>query len=120
MKFNFSKNSIGFAKQPGKRSTKDVRVSQYFVITEIELLSLVFCVMLDITEYVSAVLTMPLIGDVFDIVGIIFCIFIFRWIGLLSLVELLPGADIFPIYIITWLIWYFMKKTKKQSIDIQI
>jgi len=87
-------------------------VHRYFVFTEIELFSLVMCVFLDMIEYGAAVLTMPLIGDVFDIIGILACIFMFNWIGLVSLTELLPGADILPIFIATWLLWYFLKKQK--------
>jgi len=95
-----------------KKTTRSERVPQYIVFTEIELLSLVICIILDVIEYAAAVLTMPLIGDVFDVVGILFCIFMFRWIGLVSLTELLPGADILPIYIVTWLMWYLLKKQK--------
>jgi hypothetical protein len=110
MKSTFSKKSMGFG-QP-KKTTRSGRVPQYIVFTEIELLSLVICIILDVIEYAAAVLTMPLIGDVFDVVGILFCIFMFRWIGLVSLTELLPGADILPIYIVTWLMWYLLKKQK--------
>ena len=95
-----------------KKTTRTGRVPQYFVFTEIELLSLVICIILDIIEYSATVLTMPLIGDAFDIIGFLFCIFIFRWIGLASLMELLPGADVLPIFIITWLMWYLLKKQK--------
>jgi hypothetical protein len=94
------------------KKTTNIRVPQYFIFTEIELFSLIFCVILDIIEYAAAVLTMPLVGDVFDIVGILVCFAIFHWIGLVSLAELLPGADVLPIFIITWLIWYFLKKQK--------
>jgi hypothetical protein len=110
MKSVFSNKGMGFG-QP-KKTTRNEHVPQYIVFTEIELLSLVICIILDVIEYAAAVLTMPLIGDVFDVVGILFCIFMFRWIGLVSLTELLPGADILPIYIVTWLMWYLLKKQK--------
>lgn len=106
----FSIKFIGLG-QP-KKTTRSGHVPQYIVFTEIELLSLVICIILDVIEYAAAVLTMPLIGDVFDVIGILFCVFMFRWIGLVSLMELLPGADVLPIYIITWLMWYFLKKQK--------
>ena len=101
---------MGFS-QPGKK-TRGTDIPQYFVFTEIEIVSLVFCVILDVIEYAAAVLTMPVVGDLFDVVGILFCFVIFRWIGLVSLVELVPGADVFPVFIITWLVWYFFKKQK--------
>jgi hypothetical protein len=94
-------------------------VPQYFIFTEIEIISLVFCVILDVIEYAVAILTMPLAGDLFDVVGILFCIIVFRWIGLLSFVELIPGADVFPIFIITWLVWYFLKKQKNATTKLQ-
>jgi hypothetical protein len=47
-------------------------------------------------------------------VGIVASLIMFRWVGFISLVELVPGADIFPIFIITWLVWYFARKTRKK------
>ena len=87
----------------------------YFVFSEVELFSLILCVVLDISEYVAVVLTMPVVGDMLDVVGIIACLVMFRWIGFLSLFELVPGADIIPIFIITWLVWYFLKKQKREE-----
>jgi hypothetical protein len=87
---------------------------RYFVFTENELLFLIICIFLDISEYVVAVLLVPTVGDVLDIVGIIACLAMFRWVGLLSLLELVPGADILPIYIITWVLWYVTKKQRRR------
>ena len=101
---------MGFG-QPGK-TTRGANIPQYFVFTEIEIVSLVFCIILDVIEYMTAILTIPVIGDLFDVVGILFCFVIFRWIGLVSLVEFVPGADVFPVFIITWLLWYFLRKQK--------
>ena len=106
----FSRKDMGFGLP--KRTTMGARVPQYFVFTEIELLSLIFCVILDVIEYGAVVLTLPVVGDVFDVVGILVCFAMFRWIGLVSLVELVPGADVLPIFIITGLVWYFLKKQK--------
>jgi len=111
MKSVFSGKDLGFG-QP-RKTKRSVRVPQYFVFTDIELVSLILCVILDVIEYAAAVLTMPVIGDLFDVVGILVCFVMFRWIGLLSLVELVPGADVIPTFIITWLMWYFLKKQKK-------
>jgi hypothetical protein len=110
MKSVFSIKLMGFGQPKEITSSGRLRARQYIVFTEIELFSLAICIMLDIIEYAAAVLTMPMIGDVFDVIGILFCVFMFRWIGLVSLMELLPGADVFPIYIITWLVWYLLRK----------
>ena len=90
------------------------RYSRYFVFTENELLFLFICVILDISEYIVRILLLPTVGDLLDIVGIIASLIMFRWAGLISLVELVPGADIFPIFIIAWLVWYFIRKTRKK------
>lgn len=87
---------------------------QYFVLTEYELLFLVICVVLDVSEYMVAVLLLPVVGDFLDVVGILACFVMFRWVGLVSLFELVPGADILPIFIITWLIWYFVRKSEQR------
>ncbi|UCB60933.1 MAG: hypothetical protein JSW72_02420 [Candidatus Bathyarchaeota archaeon] len=86
---------------------------EYFIFSEVELFSLIFCLLLDISEYMAAILVTPVIGDMLDIVGIVACLLVFRWIGIVSLLELVPGADVFPIFLITWLAWYLLKKTKK-------
>ena len=86
---------------------------RYFVFSESELIFLTICVILDVSEYVVAILLLPVVGDIIDIVGIAACFFMFRWVGILSLFELVPGADILPIFIITWLVWYLIKKQRK-------
>ena len=116
MKSKFSAKNTDFSQS---RKTRSTHVPQYFVFTEIEFVSLVFCIILDVIEYAAAILIMPLTGDLFDVVGILFCIVVFRWIGLLSFLELLPGADVFPVFIITWLVWYFLKKQKNTTNKLQ-
>ena len=99
----------------GERNKGFKLFPEYFVFSEVELFSLILCILLDISEYVAAVLLLPVVGDVLDVVGIIACLVMFRWIGIVSLFELVPGADILPIFIITWLVWYFLKKQKKKE-----
>jgi len=99
----------------GERNREFKPFPEYFVFNEVELFSLILCIVLDISEYVAAVLLMPVVGDMLDVVGIIACLVMFRWIGIISFFELVPGADILPIFIITWLVWYFLKKQKKKS-----
>jgi hypothetical protein len=86
---------------------------RYFVFTEYELLTLIVCIILDVSEYMFGVLLLPLYGDFLDIIGIIASFAMFRLIGIVSLFELVPGLDILPIFIITWLIWYLTKKRKE-------
>lgn len=88
---------------------------KYIIFTEDELLFLIVCVVLDISEYIVTILLLSVVGDFLDIVGTIACFVMFRWVGIVSLLELVPGADIFPIFIITWLIWYFFKKRREKE-----
>ncbi len=93
-----------------KGEYKSVR---YFVFTEYELLTLAVCVILDISEYIFGVLLLPVFGDILDIMGIVACFAMFRLLGIVSLFELVPGVDILPIFIITWLAWYLVRKRKE-------
>ncbi|UCD96502.1 MAG: hypothetical protein JSV35_00150 [Candidatus Bathyarchaeota archaeon] len=88
------------------------RSSQYVVFTEYELLSLVICITLDVSEYIVAILLLPVVGDLLDVFGIIMCFVLFRLIGIISLFELVPGVDVFPVFIITWLSWYFIRRRR--------
>jgi hypothetical protein len=82
----------------------------HIILTEEELIGLALCVFLDVIEYILRILLLPVVGDIFDVAGVASCIYLFRWIGVLTLLEFVPGVDILPTYIITWLIWYFMRK----------
>jgi len=92
------------------RKEEKFELPGHIILTEEELIGLVLCVSLDVIEYILRILILPVVGDIMDVAGIVSCIYLFRWIGILTLLELVPGADILPIYIITWLIWYFTKK----------
>ena len=86
---------------------------RYFVFTEYELLTLIICIVLDVVEYAFAVLLLPVVGDVLDVIGIAACFVMFRLIGVIGLFELVPGADVLPIFMITWLIWYLVRKRRE-------
>ena len=94
-------------------SRQDRELPKYFFFTEAELLWLALCLVFDLSEYVSAVLTLPIAGDILDVVGLVACFFMFRWVAIFSVLELVPGADIFPIFLLTWIIWYVLKRYKK-------
>ncbi|MCJ7714270.1 hypothetical protein MUO66_07430, partial [Candidatus Bathyarchaeota archaeon] len=97
------------------------KIPRFFVFTDIELLFLSVCIILDVSEYMLAILLLPLFGDILDLAGIFASVLMFGWVGLVTLIELVPGADILPIFIITWIIWYLTKKRsspKKKTIKI--
>lgn len=98
-----------------RRNEKHRSFPSYFVFAEDEMLFLIVCVVLDVSEYVVTILLLSVVGDFLDIVGVIACLVMFRWVGVLSVLELVPGVDIIPVFIITWLIWYLLKKVKKRN-----
>ena len=83
---------------------KTKKIPRYFIFNDIELLFLSVCIILDVSEYMLAILLLPVFGDILDIAGIGASFLMFQWIGLFSILELVPGADILPIFIITWII----------------
>ncbi|UCH37096.1 MAG: hypothetical protein JSV76_05250 [Candidatus Bathyarchaeota archaeon] len=75
-----------------------------------EFTRLVVCLTLDIVEYFLPFLLTPFVGDIFDVVGLVSSLFMFRWIGLFALLELVPGFDPLPINVLTWLIWVLNRR----------
>jgi len=98
-----------------KERKKFKSIPKYFVFSEYELLFLIVCIVLDVSEYVVTILLQPWLGDFLDIIGIVACLLMFRLEGIVSVLELVPGFDVLPIFIITWVIWYFLKRQVKQS-----
>ena len=78
-----------------------------------EFVKLVVCVSFDVVEYIIPVLMTPFVGDVFDVVGLAASVYMFKWIGLFAVLELVPWFDILPINIITWIIWVLSKRGKE-------
>lgn len=78
-----------------------------------ELITLLGCLSLDFIEIIFPPLQMPIAGDLLDLVGLIFCFTFFRWYGIISLLEIIPGLDILPIYTISWLTWYIFKRRRE-------
>ena len=94
------------------KNIQQKKIPKYFIFTDIELLFLSVCIILDVSEYMLAILLLPLFGDFLDVAGIVASFLMFGWVGLVALIELVPGADILPIFIITWIIWYLTKKRR--------
>lgn len=80
-----------------------------------EIATLIVCVGLDFVEYLFPPLLTPLLGDIFDLAGVVFCVFFFRWLGFISILELIPGIDVLPLFTATWLIWYLIKRRGDRS-----
>ena len=80
-----------------------------------ELITLFGCLLLDFIEIIFPLLQAPIMGDLLDLAGLVFCFTFFRWYGVVSLLEIVPGLDILPIYTMTWLIWYIFKRRNELS-----
>jgi len=83
------------------------------ILSYSEFVNLVICLSIDIVEYIFPVLMLPLIGDLFDLVGIATCLVLFRVVGLIALLELVPGLDILPMNTITWFVWLVLKRQRE-------
>ncbi|MFQ6075443.1 MAG: hypothetical protein ACE5Z5_04825 [Candidatus Bathyarchaeia archaeon] len=75
-----------------------------------EWVRLIVCVALDVVEYLIPHLLAPIFGDVLDVIGVVACIVMFGWMGLLASIELIPLADILPVYVIVWALWFFVRR----------
>ena len=78
------------------------------IMTYSEFVKLITCISLDVVEYVIPFLLQPIIGDLLDIIGVATCVYLFRWVGLFAVLELVPGLDFLPINVFTWIIWYVL------------
>ena len=78
------------------------------IMTYSEFVKLVVCLSLDTVEFVVPFLLQPIVGDMFDIIGLATCIYFFRWLGLVAILELVPGFDVVPVNTLTWIIWFII------------
>jgi hypothetical protein len=82
----------------------EFKTPRYVSLSLDEAVRLMICVLFDVAEYAVPILLIPVVGDVLDIVGIGLGLLMFGWIGLFSILEFIPMADIFPIFIFIWVI----------------
>ncbi|MCK5402789.1 hypothetical protein KAI60_01630 [Candidatus Bathyarchaeota archaeon] len=84
-----------------------------------ELINLIICIFLDSLDYIIPILRLPLIGDLFDLLGLAIAFVLFGWIGLISLFEFVPGLDLLPMSTVNWIIWIYSKRSKEWSSEEQ-
>ena len=78
-----------------------------------ELINLTICVFIDVLDYVIPILRLPLIGDLFDIMGLAIAVVLFWWMGVISLLEFVPSLDILPMSTVNWLAWIYSKRSRE-------
>ncbi len=79
-----------------------------------EVINLIICIFLDSLDYIVPILRVPLIGDLFDLVGLAIAFVLFGWIGLISFLEFVPGLDLLPMSTVNWMIWVYSKRNKER------
>lgn len=80
-----------------------------------ELTTLILCLSLDVLEFIAPMLLTPVLGDILDLAGFLFCVVYFNVVGAISLLELVPGLDVVPFFSLTWLTWYLCRRRKLQQ-----
>ncbi len=80
-----------------------------------EFIRLMISLSIDIIEYVIPVLMLPLIGDLFDFVGLFTSLYLFGVVGAISALDLIPGLDILPMNTITWFVWLILKRQREAA-----
>ena len=96
-------------------SGREFSPPKHVMLTSAEFIRLMICIVFDVVEFVVPILLGPLVGDTLDIVGFWAGILMFGWIGCLSLVELVPWADYFPVFVFTWGVWYYRKRKREKT-----
>ena len=84
-----------------------------------EFTRLIVCIFLDVIEYFVPVLMTPVIGDILDAAGLIYCIYAFRGIGVVAVLELVPMLDPLPINLVTWGIWLYRRRIPRNKATLQ-
>ncbi len=86
-----------------------------------EMSTLTVCLSLDLLEYLIPFLMTPIYGDIIDLTGIIFVFIFFNYYGAISILELIPGFDILPLFTLSWLVWYIQSSSvKKKQIQTEL
>ena len=80
-----------------------------------DLSTLAVCLALDLLDFIVPFMSTPIFGDVLDFAGIAFCIIFFSWMGSITILEIIPGLDILPIYSINWLTWYLHTSRERRK-----
>ena len=75
-----------------------------------ELIKLTVCLSLDICDYVVIFLLSSIVGDFFSIISLATTIYMFGLLGLIEILDFIPGFDLLPMATITWLAWTMRKR----------
>ncbi|RLI17160.1 hypothetical protein DRO49_04030 [Candidatus Bathyarchaeota archaeon] len=80
-----------------------------------ELILLALSLLLDSLDYLIPTLSIPRVGDIVDLLGLVFAVLAFSWLGFITLLELIPGFDVIPSFTITWFTWYILRERRLEA-----
>lgn len=95
--------------------TRTIQTPWAKLFTWEDLSTLAICLALDMLDLLVPFMSTPIYGDILDFSGIAFSVLFFNWIGAITILEIIPGLDIVPLYTISWLTWYLNTSRKKQK-----
>ena len=98
--------------------TRTIETPWSSIFTWEDISTLAVCLALDLLDYLVPFMAAPIYGDILDFTGIAFCILFFNWVGAITILEIIPGLDIIPVYSITWLTWYInTSRVKRKKLE---
>jgi len=95
--------------------TRTIQTPWVKLFTWEDLSTLTVCLALDLLDLIVPFMSTPIYGDILDFSGIAFCVLFFNWIGAITILEIIPGLDVVPLYTISWLTWYLNTSRNKQK-----
>lgn len=98
--------------------TRTIETPWSSIFTWEDLSTLAVCLTLDLLDYLVPFMAAPLYGDILDFTGVAFAILFFNWVGAITILEIIPGLDVIPVYTITWLTWYInTSRVKRKKLE---
>ena len=85
------------------------------LLSPTEFMRLVISLSIDLIEYIIPVLMLPLISSLYALIGLATSLYLYRGVGIIAALDLIPGLDILPINTITWFVWLILKRQREAT-----
>ncbi|MCJ7631239.1 hypothetical protein MUP77_02385 [Candidatus Bathyarchaeota archaeon] len=80
-----------------------------------ELTCLIISLSVDIIEYIIPILMIGIIGTFYGLIGLATSLYLYKGVGAISALDIIPGLDILPMNTITWVVWIVLKRQKEAA-----
>lgn len=80
-----------------------------------EFVRLVVSLSIDLIEYIIPILLLPIIGTLYAIVGVSTSLYLYGWVGLIAMLDLIPGLNLLPMNTVTWAVWLIAKRQRETT-----